>query len=395
MAFISEIHYRTSDVVVSDSATHEYVEITLAPGEDPADFVLSFYGNDGVLMDGATDNIEATGVTDGQVTLSDLVGVPDPENPGYTIYTVTGTSSVHELVNAGTSQVSDEANFIALTNIATNVVADAIGIGTNTATTLSGGAADGALTTNAPRVGGGQSVQFDSAGNNVSGPRSPDDSNIVCFCAGTQITVPSGNCSVEDLNVGDLVETLEHGPQPIRWIGRKRIDYTQLEKNPKLLPVRISQGSMGNNLPHRDLLVSRQHRMLSSSRITKGIIGRTTSLVAAIKLTELAGISVDYQVEKTEYFHILFDRHEVIFAEGAPAESLYLGQQAIQVLDWHARLEVYTLFPELKNANFKWTSAAYIPSNKEQKKLSLKHAQHNAFMLDQNWEPRTRPANIA
>jgi len=385
MAFISEIHYRTSDVNVSDSSTHEFVEITLRPGEDPADFVLSFYGNDGVLMDGPTDNIEATGVVNGQVTLSSLVGVPDPQNPGYTIYTVTGTSAVHELINAGASQVSDEANFIALTNTATNQVDDAIGIGNNSPTVLAGEAADGATTTNAPKVGGGQSVQFDSEGNNVSGPRTPGNSDVLCFCTGTQIDVPGGTRAVENLSVGDLVETLDHGPQRIRWIGRKKIDRTQLEQNPKLQPVCIGQGSMGGDLPLRDLWVSRQHRMLSSSQITKGTIGQATSLIAAVKLTGLNGIFIDTRLEEIEYFHILFDRHEVIFAEGAPAESFYLGRQALQTLGREARIEVYTLFPELKHAGFEWESAACIPSNQAQKSLSSKHANSNAFLLDRNW----------
>ena len=52
MAFISEIHYRSVDVAQSDPSSFEFVEVTLAPGDDPADFVVSFYDTHGVLMDG-------------------------------------------------------------------------------------------------------------------------------------------------------------------------------------------------------------------------------------------------------------------------------------------------------------------------------------------------------
>lgn len=395
MAFISEIHYRTSDVDVSDSSTHEFVEITLGPGEDPADFVLSFYGNDGALMDDVGDNIQATGVVDGEVRLSSLVGVPDPENPDHTIYTVTSTSAVRELINAGTSQVSDEANFIALTNTTTNQVDDAIGIGRNGPTVLSGGAAAGATTTNAATVGGGQSVQFDSVGNNVSGPRTLGNSDVVCFCAGTRIAVPHGTCAVEELRVGDWVETMDQGPQRIRWIGGRKLSKAQLEQNPKMYPIRISQGSLGGGLPRRDLLVSRQHRMLSSSRITKRTIGRSTSLVSAIKLTEMAGIFVDTRVEEVEYFHILLDRHEVLLAEGAPSESLYLGRQALQALEPLARYEIGLLFPELKEAGFECTSAAYIPSGREQKQLSLQHAAQDVPVLEARWMHQLHKASGA
>lgn len=388
MGFISEIHYRTSDVNVADSATHEFVEITLAPGEDPADFVLSFYGRDGALMDDAGDNIEATGVSDGEVTLSSLTGVPDPENPGYTIYTVTGTSAVHELINASSSQVADEANYVALTNTATGVVESAIGIGSNRPIELSGGAADTFMTINAPRVGSGQSVQFDSNGNNVSGPRTPGNSDVVCFCQGTLISVPGGTCAVEDLKVGDEVDTLNFGAQRIRWIGRTPVSGAQFLKNPKLRPIRISRGSMGHGLPQRDLLVSRQHRMLASSQITQRLFGQSTSLVAAVKLTLMPGIFIDTDVTEVVYFHILFDQHAVIFAENAPTESLFLGKHTLRTLDRRALKEVYALFPDLVQKELHETSAAYVPSNRDQRNLTALHAQNKSFLLDEAWRKK-------
>lgn len=382
MAFISEIHYRTGDVVVGDSTTHEFVEITLGPGEDPADFVLSFYGRDGALMDDAGDNIQATGVVDAEVSLDDLVGVPDPNNAGFTIYTVTGTSGAHELINATTSQVSDEANYVALTNVSTGVVDDAIGIGANGPLTLSGGAADGALTTNAPTVGSGQSVQFDFEGNNISGPRTPDDAVVPCFCQGTRITVPGCTRLIEDLCVGDEVMTKDRGPQRIRWIGRQTMDKTQLAKTPKLFPITISQGSLGRGLPNADLSVSRQHRMLVSSRITQRMFGTEASLVSAVKLTQLPGIFVDTGVSEVTYFHILFDHHEVIFANGAPTESLFLGDQALDALGTKAREEIALIFPAVIRAQRRLSPAAYLPSNKDQKMLAMRHAKNGVPLLD-------------
>lgn len=71
---------------VAGSSTHKFVEITLGSGEDSIDFVLSFYCSDGFLMDDASDNIQATGVVYGQARLNTFVGVPDPENPCYTLY---------------------------------------------------------------------------------------------------------------------------------------------------------------------------------------------------------------------------------------------------------------------------------------------------------------------
>ena len=386
MAFISEVHYLTSDISGSDSSTHEFIEIALAPGEDPADFVLSFYNVNGVLMDGASPFIDATGVSGGEVTLSGLAGVSDPNNPGFTIYTVTSTDPTFRLINASSVQNSDEAHFVALTNTSTGVVEDAIGLGFNTPTILSGGAADGAQTTNAPTTGSGESVQFDSAGNNVSGMRTPGTATVACFCLGTQISVPGGTQAVEDLAVGDLVETLNSGLQPIRWLGRKTVNQHLLGSNPKLLPVRICQGSMGNGLPQKDLLVSRQHRMLTSSRINERMFGQSTSLVSAIKLTSMPGISIETAVTEVDYFHILLDEHQVIFAEGTPTESLFLGEDAVHALDKQGREEVFALFPELRHKVAVGKAAAYIPSNKAQKTLSMRHAKNDKRLLDVTWQ---------
>lgn len=71
-------------------------------------------------------------------------------------------------------------------------------------------------------------------------------------------------------------------------------------------------------------------------------------MIPAIKLTRLSGIYVDENVSDISYHHLLFDRHEVIYAEGAPTESLYLGSQAKNAMSNDALDEIYTLFPELE-----------------------------------------------
>ena len=39
---------------------------------------------------------------------------------------------------------------------------------------------------------------------------------FVCFAKGTWITTPSGQVPIEKLAAGDMVVTMDHGPQPIR-----------------------------------------------------------------------------------------------------------------------------------------------------------------------------------
>lgn len=211
-------------------------------------------------------------------------------------------------------------------------------------------------------------------GTNFSGyyaSQTTTNANVVCFAAGTMIRTPSGDVPVERLAQGDMVCTADNGAQPIRWIGARKVDSIDLAANPKLRPVHIRAGSLGGGLPTSDLLVSRQHRMLLSSQKMRTVCDKDEALVAAIRLTETSPhIFVDLDVEEVDYFHILFDQHQIIYANDAPSESLYTGKQALLALDRDAYDEIISLFPELSEPNHKPVSARYIPPNKMQKQIS-------------------------
>ncbi|MEX0318116.1 MAG: Hint domain-containing protein [Ruegeria sp.] len=220
---------------------------------------------------------------------------------------------------------------------------------------------------------------FDISG--LSADRAATD--FVCFAKGTLIRTAQGNRRVEDLQPGDLVCTLDRGMQPIRWIGSKCVDLSQASgEMERLLPVRITAGALGGGLPRRDLLVSRQHRLLVSSKIAAHMFGTRDVLVAAIKLSALPGIYVDEEVDEVEYFHLLFDRHEVIFAEDAPAESLYTGAEALKAVSPEARQEILTLLPELEDEAFAPAPAIPVPQGRRQKQLVTRHAKNDKPLLE-------------
>lgn len=167
--------------------------------------------------------------------------------------------------------------------------------------------------------------------------------NIICFVRGTRIATPCGEVAVEDLHPGDLVCTLDQGNQPLRWVGSARRAATG-----RLAPVRIAAGALGNT---RDLLVSQQHRMMLRGWQASLMFGEEEVLVAAKALVNDHSIRVE-EGGMVEYFHLLFDQHQIIFAEGAPSESFHPGQQGWKALDRAAREEILALFPELEARNF-------------------------------------------
>ncbi|MEZ5777175.1 MAG: Hint domain-containing protein [Paracoccaceae bacterium] len=137
-----------------------------------------------------------------------------------------------------------------------------------------------------------------------------------CFTPGVRIATPGGERPVEELEVGDLVTTRDHGDRPIRWIGQRKVAAVG-----DLAPIRIAAGALGNR---RDLIVSPQHRVLVSGWLAELHFGQPEVLVAA---KHLAGGDLIHSVPGGEviYIHIMFDDHEVIYAEGIATESFFFG----------------------------------------------------------------------
>lgn len=199
---------------------------------------------------------------------------------------------------------------------------------------------------------------------------------VVCFAAGTMIATPDGPCAVETLAEGSLVTTLTHGDQPIRWIGHRHLSPAELAANPNLRPIRIRRGALGPGIPARDIVVSPQHRMLVSSAIVHQMYGANAVLIAARKLLPLQGVEVIADHAPVDYWHFLCDRHEIVTAEGAAAETLYLGSQALQNMTDEARHEIHALFPELLRG---WEAppAATFAEGKRSKKLVSRHLRND------------------
>lgn len=182
-------------------------------------------------------------------------------------------------------------------------------------------------------------------------PNHPDYRSV-CFANGTDILTVTGAKPVETLKAGDLIVTADHGLQALRWIGASTMTGVRLLVQPHLCPVRIEKGALGRGLPVRDLNVSPQHRMLLSSAASLLSLGEAEVLIPAIKLLEWPGISQLPPNGDVTYFHLAFDRHEIVFANGTPAESLLFGKQAFRSIDANARKELCAIFPHILEPGF-------------------------------------------
>ena len=192
----------------------------------------------------------------------------------------------------------------------------------------------------------GAPIHRDANGDLVEGTTpDPGTAGPVCFARGTLISTDTGEQRVEDISIGDWVATLDNGWQQVRWVGWQSLTSDTMTLLPQFRPIRIRAGALGCGLPSADLVVSPQHRMLVRSLIASRMFGTAEVLVPAVRLLDLPGVERVEGAAAVDYFHILLDRHEVLVANGAAAESLHLGPIALMSMEDEARAEIAALFP--------------------------------------------------
>ncbi len=161
---------------------------------------------------------------------------------------------------------------------------------------------------------------------------------VPCLAAGTLVRTPFGPRPVEEICAGDAADVLDGPPRIVRWSGQRTVC-----GRGRLAPVHIAKGALGNS---RSLRVSPNHRMLIRGALAELHYATPEILVPAKFLAGNPGIETR-PCERITYCHLLFDDHQVIFAEGCPTESLHPGAMALDGFDDAARQEILSLFPEL------------------------------------------------
>lgn len=343
--FFSEIKYL-------GNANADFIEIAVDAGTDVSDLVLTVYNSNGSVR--SSSNISV--LTPTTVNGFDVFLI---ENGDATNFNGVALNNAVSLSENGTVY-----QFLSFTDNPGAVTATA-------------GPANGLTSTEIGQAGAGSSLETQDQGATYFTQDNPDPNNVVCFANGTRIETKDGLVAVEDLREGAMVRMLDGEFRPLKMILSRRFARTKLVANEALWPVRISAGALGQSVPSRDIRVSRQHRMMVSSPITERMFGRDDVLVAAIRLTELPGVFVEEPEEAIEYFHLLFEDHEVIFADGAPSESFFLGPVALSRLPDESVEEIKLIFPDLTLPMQVDDSKHLIPSRNRQMRLIARHIRRN------------------
>jgi hypothetical protein len=167
--------------------------------------------------------------------------------------------------------------------------------------------------------------------------------DMPCFASGTKILTPAGEVNVEDIRVGDTVITVrENGPTTgrVTWIGRRSLDISRHPNKDALHPIRIIAGAFAPGLPERDLRLSPHHALYID-----GV------LMEAVSLVNGATVIQEFDTRFVTYHHIALESHDVILAEGLPAET-YLETGHRNMFEGEASMVLHPNFKVLGDADF-------------------------------------------
>ncbi len=136
-----------------------------------------------------------------------------------------------------------------------------------------------------------------------------------CFLRGTKVRTTEGERKIEDLAIGDLLPTMFGGLCPVQWIGRYRLSRKATHRSDGrriARPVRIARSALAPNVPHADLYVTAAH-----SLVVDGVLVPAELLINGTTITRY-----EPDGDELEFFHIKLESHDVVYAEGAAAETL-------------------------------------------------------------------------
>jgi hypothetical protein len=164
---------------------------------------------------------------------------------------------------------------------------------------------------------------------------------VACFAAGTRIATPSGEQPIQTLRPGDAVCSAFGGSVKVRWIGLRRLDCRRHPDPARVWPVRIAAGAFAPGMPVRDLWLSPDHCVL------------VDDVLVPIRTLVNGRSIVQERWPEVSYYHVECPVHDVILAEGLPAESyLDTGNRA----DFEGGGPALTLHPDF--ARDAWLAGA-------------------------------------
>ena len=179
------------------------------------------------------------------------------------------------------------------------------------------------------------------------------------ICEGANLRTPCGMRRIEIVRPGDLIVT-RSGLQPVQMVWKRRVTREQMRLCPDLTPIRLRPRAIGPMMPQRDLLVAPDHRLLIPVFRLAGMPDNVCVLAEARKIAGTSdAIFADNTMESVTFYQLVFDRHQVLAANGLPVESFLPDAAAIDALGGEMRDALEERYPELREAPDAYPAAEF------------------------------------
>ncbi len=187
---------------------------------------------------------------------------------------------------------------------------------------------------------------------------------VPCFTDRAVVLTKAGLMPIVDLEIGDAVATRDNGLREIAWIGSASLSVADQLARPHLAPIRFQPGALGLSGLEAPMLLSPNHQLLVTGPQIQMAFGEPEMLIAAKHLVGLPGVEIARAAPVT-YVHLLFERHEVILADGVWSESFQPGDVALNGMAPAQSGELLDLFPDLLRDTNQFRSARSVLGRRE------------------------------
>lgn len=200
-----------------------------------------------------------------------------------------------------------------------------------------------------PMLGGNVYALFSDSGtlSGAIGAINTADAFLYCFGPDTMIATPGGERRVDHLQIGDAIQTASGDEIAVKWIGRQQVRPFLMSERAE--PVRLRAHALGQGLPHSDLTVTADHGL-----VLDGLVINAGALVNgdSIAYVPAADLPVSDVTGRFTVYHLETEGHEVLIANGLPAETFIdvAGRKGFE--NYAQYLELYgveRVIPEMKN----------------------------------------------
>lgn len=172
---------------------------------------------------------------------------------------------------------------------------------------------------------------------------------VAAFAHGAQIPTERGLVAVEDLLPGDRVRTVDRGFRTLLWRGATTLVADVPGQPPEMGRLtRISADALGIARPMHDLVLGPMANLVRHGAAIERLTGRRAAAIPARDLIDGMGVVELTPPSAVQVFHLGFERHERILANGVEVESYHPGPARLALIEPEQRGLFLSCFPHLE-----------------------------------------------